>query len=64
MRGACSPAAGSAARCTTLDEAAAAVAEGADFLLVGNVYPTDSHPGRPAAGLGLVRQTARARAAR
>lgn len=33
------------------DEARAAVQEGADYLLVGNVHPTSSHPGRP--GLGL-----------
>jgi thiamine-phosphate diphosphorylase len=39
-------------------EAAAAVDEGADYLLVGNVYQTASHPGRPAAGLGLVRAAA------
>ena len=39
-------------------EAAAAVTEGADYLLVGNVYQTASHPGRPAAGLGLVRAVA------
>jgi thiamine-phosphate pyrophosphorylase len=39
-------------------EAAAAVTEGADYLLVGNVYQTASHPGRPAAGLGLVRAAA------
>jgi thiamine-phosphate diphosphorylase len=39
-------------------EAAAAVNEGADFLLVGNVYQTASHPGRPAAGLDLVRAAA------
>ena len=39
-------------------EAVAAVAEGADFLLVGNVYETPSHPGRPAAGLELIRATA------
>lgn len=38
------------------DEAAIAVQEGADFLVVGNVYQTDSHPGRPAAGLDLVRR--------
>jgi thiamine-phosphate pyrophosphorylase len=37
------------------DEAAAAVAEGADFLLVGSVYESATHPGRPGAGLGLVR---------
>ena len=39
-------------------EAAAAIAEGADFLLVGNVYQTASHPGRPPAGLDLVRAAA------
>jgi thiamine-phosphate diphosphorylase len=38
------------------EEAAVAVAEGADFLVVGNIYETDSHPGRPPAGLDLVRQ--------
>lgn len=41
-----------------MDEALAAVAEGADFLVVGNVYETASHPGRPAAGLALVRAAA------
>jgi thiamine monophosphate synthase len=35
-----------------------AVSEGADFLVVGNIYETLSHPGRPAAGLPLVTQTA------
>jgi thiamine-phosphate pyrophosphorylase len=39
-------------------EAVVAVDEGADYLLVGNVYQTASHPGRPAAGLGLVRAAA------
>jgi len=39
-------------------EAAVAVDEGADYLLVGSVYPSASHPGRPAAGLGLVRAAA------
>lgn len=39
-------------------EAAAAVEEGADFLLVGSVYPTASHPGQAAAGLDLVRAAA------
>lgn len=39
------------------EEAARAVGEGADFLLVGNVYETASHPGRPGAGLGLVRRS-------
>ena len=39
-------------------EANAAVAEGADYLFVGNVYRTASHPDRPASGLGLVRAAA------
>ncbi len=39
-------------------EAADAIAEGADFLIVGNVYPTPSHPDRPGAGVGLVREVA------
>jgi thiamine-phosphate diphosphorylase len=39
-------------------EAQAAVDDGADYLLVGNVYETTSHPGRPAAGLDLVRAAA------
>jgi len=33
------------------EEARTAVAEGADYLVVGNIDPTPSHPGRP--GLGL-----------
>jgi thiamine-phosphate diphosphorylase len=40
------------------EEAEEAAREGADYLLVGNVFQTRSHPGRPAAGLGLVRQAA------
>lgn len=43
----------------SVDEAEAAVAEGADYLLVGSVYPSASHPGRPAAGIELVRRAAR-----
>jgi thiamine-phosphate pyrophosphorylase len=39
-------------------EARTAVDEGADFLLVGAIYPTDSHPGRPAAGLELITRAA------
>jgi thiamine-phosphate diphosphorylase len=42
----------------TPDEAANAVKEGAGFLVVGNIFQTASHPGRPAAGLDLVRQAA------
>lgn len=40
------------------DEAAGAVAEGADFLVVGSIYETASHPGQPAAGPQLVRECA------
>lgn len=39
-------------------EAAAAVADGADALVVGTIWPSASHPGRPGAGLGLVRECA------
>jgi thiamine-phosphate diphosphorylase len=35
-------------------EARAAAAAGADFLLVGQIYPTPSHSDRPALGLGLI----------
>ena len=38
-------------------EAEEAARSGADYLLVGTVYETSSHPGRPPAGLGLVRDT-------
>ena len=34
--------------------------EAPDYLLVGSVYPTDSKPGHPGGGLGLVEATARA----
>lgn len=39
----------------TAAEVGAARAEGADFVLFGNVYETPSHPGRPAAGLDALR---------
>lgn len=39
-------------------EAEEAARDGADYLLVGNVYETSSHPGRPGKGLGLVRDAA------
>ncbi|HET6798561.1 MAG TPA: thiamine phosphate synthase [Gemmatimonadales bacterium] len=38
-------------------EAELAQAEGADFLVVGNVFETDSHPGQPAGGLSLITET-------
>ena len=40
------------------EEARAAHEEGADYLMVGNVYRTESHPERPARGLELVRRSA------
>jgi thiamine-phosphate diphosphorylase len=40
-------------------EAAAAVADGADFLVVGSIYETASHPCQPAAGPELVSECAR-----
>jgi thiamine-phosphate pyrophosphorylase len=43
----------------SVPEADAAVKEGADFLVVGSVYDTPSHPHRPAGGPGLVTQAAR-----
>lgn len=39
-------------------EAEAAVAEGADYLLVGTIFESPSHPGRAAAGLGMVTRVA------
>jgi thiamine-phosphate diphosphorylase len=39
-------------------EAEDAIGEGADYLMVGAVYQTPSHPDRPGAGVGLVRQIA------
>jgi thiamine-phosphate diphosphorylase len=40
-------------------EAEQAAAEGANFLMVGSVYPTASHPGRSPGGLALVRDSVR-----
>ena len=39
-------------------EAESAVRQGADFLMVGSIFPTPSHPSRPAAGPGLIRRCA------
>jgi thiamine-phosphate diphosphorylase len=43
----------------TMEEAGAAVEEGADFLVVGSIYGTASHPNREPAGPELVTRTAR-----
>jgi thiamine-phosphate diphosphorylase len=42
----------------TPEEAESARAEGADYLIVGPVFATASHPGRPAAGVALVKAAA------
>lgn len=39
----------------SLDEARAASAAGADWLLAGNIYDTATHPERPGKGPGLIR---------
>jgi thiamine-phosphate pyrophosphorylase len=43
----------------TVEEAGAAVEEGADFLVVGSIYRTASHPDREPAGPELVTRSAR-----
>ena len=40
----------------SVDEARAAIDEGADYLFAGAVYDTPTHPDRPAAGLRLLEQ--------
>jgi thiamine-phosphate pyrophosphorylase len=42
-----------------LDEARAAQAEGADYLFLGPVFPTATHPDRAPAGLGILRDVVR-----
>jgi len=43
----------------SIEEAQAALEAGTDFLIVGPIYSTTSHPDRPAAGPGLVTEVAR-----
>ncbi len=43
----------------SIEEATAARDAGADYLLVGNVFETATHPGRSAAGLPLIQETTR-----
>jgi len=40
------------------EEARAARDAGADYLMAGNIFPTTTHPGRPATGLELIEQAA------
>jgi thiamine-phosphate diphosphorylase len=40
-------------------EAREAIDAGADFLVVGTIYPSESHPDLPPAGAGLIRAAAR-----
>lgn len=42
----------------SIGEAREAVEGGADFLVVGSIYKTASHPGRSGAGVGLIAETA------
>jgi thiamine-phosphate pyrophosphorylase len=42
----------------TREEAAEAIAEGADGLVVGTIWATPTHPGRPGAGIALLEDVA------
>lgn len=42
----------------SLEEGTQAVGQGADYLVVGPVWPTATHPGRPPSGLALVESLA------
>ena len=42
----------------SVEAARQAAREGADYLLFGPVFPTASHPGRPATGLAALREVA------
>lgn len=43
----------------SLEEASATAKDGADMLVLGTIWETASHPGRPGAGPGLIREVAR-----
>lgn len=43
------------------DEARLAAADGADYVFLGPIWETPSHPGRPGLGLNAIRQAAPAR---
>jgi thiamine-phosphate pyrophosphorylase len=42
-----------------VDEAAAAGEEGADYVFLGTIFPTDSHPGEEGAGLAAIEEACR-----
>lgn len=42
----------------SVDEARPAVDGGADYVLAGTIWETPSHPGRPGAGIGMIRELA------
>ena len=41
-----------------LEQARQAIADGADYISAGPVYPTPTKPGRPAVGLSYVKEVA------
>jgi thiamine-phosphate diphosphorylase len=41
----------------TVEEAQAAAAAGADYVFLGNIWETASHPGRPALGVGALAES-------
>jgi thiamine-phosphate pyrophosphorylase len=43
------------------EEARAAAADGADYVFLGPIWPTPSHPGRPGIGIAAIRHAAPAR---
>jgi thiamine-phosphate diphosphorylase len=43
------------------EEARAAAADGADYVFLGPIWPTPSHPGRPGIGVESIRQAVPAR---
>ena len=64
MPGECCPMAGSGARCTALRRRGPRCEEGADFLVVGSIYQTPTHPGRAAVGTRVLARGGDARPAR
>jgi thiamine-phosphate diphosphorylase len=55
-RGLLAPGVGVGRSAHSPEEAEAAATEGADWIFIGTVYPTASHPGRPGGGPEMVRR--------